>query len=220
MWHCTTYNSSLSFRKKRRENDNLEQQAQALFKAWFVDFEPWGGVMPNDWLVGTLSELATVKYGKDHKSLADGKYPVYGSGGIMRYAEKAIYNQESVLIPRKGTLNNIMYVDDPFWSVDTMFYTEMLKPNLTKYLYLRLKLIDFEAMNSGSAIPSMTTQILNSLPIIIPSINVLADFENILQPIFQNYKIVNKESKQLAETRNTLLPKLMSGELKINDLNC
>ena len=113
-----------------------------------------------------------------------------------------------------------MYVDDPFWSVDTMFYTEMLKPNLTKYLYLRLKLIDFEAMNSGSAIPSMTTQILNSLPIIIPSINVLADFENILQPIFQNYKIVNKESKQLAETRNTLLPKLMSGELKINDLNC
>ena len=96
-------------------NTNLEQQAQALFKSWFVDFEPFGGKMPDGWKVGRLSELISVKYGKDHKKLNDGNYPVYGSGGIMRYVEKFLYDKESVLIPRKGTLNNVFYINEPFW---------------------------------------------------------------------------------------------------------
>lgn len=115
-------------------NANLQQQAQAIFKSWFVDFEPFQdgefveselGPIPKGWRVGTLSELVAVKYGKDHKKLTDGPYPVYGSGGIMRYVERPIYTKESVLIPRKGTLNNVIYLNEPFWSVDTMFYTEM-----------------------------------------------------------------------------------------------
>lgn len=115
-------------------NANLQQQAQAIFKSWFVDFEPFQdgefveselGPIPKGWRVGTFSELVAVKYGKDHKKLTDGPYPVYGSGGIMRYVERPIYTKESVLIPRKGTLNNVIYLNEPFWSVDTMFYTEM-----------------------------------------------------------------------------------------------
>ena len=74
-------------------NTNLEQQAGALFKNWFVDFEPFGGKMPEGWKVGKLSDLITVKYGKDHKKLDDGNYPVYGSGGIMRYVEKFLYDK-------------------------------------------------------------------------------------------------------------------------------
>ena len=74
------------------------------------------------WQLGRLSDLIAVRYGKNHKKLADGIYPVYGSGGIMRYAEKPLYDKESVLIPRKGTLNNVMYVNKPFWSVDTKFF--------------------------------------------------------------------------------------------------
>ena len=98
-------------------NDNLQQQAQAIYSSMFID-------NPDPaWSHGHLSDLITVKYGKDHKKLADGIYPVYGSGGIMRYVERPLYNKESVLIPRKGTLNNVMYVNQPFWSVDTMFYT-------------------------------------------------------------------------------------------------
>ena len=104
-------------------NTNLEQQAGALFKNWFVDFEPFGGKIPEGWKVGKLSNLITVKYGKDHKKLEDGNYPVYGSGGIMRKVDKYLYDKESVLIPRKGTLNNVFYINEPFWSVDTMFYT-------------------------------------------------------------------------------------------------
>jgi type I restriction enzyme S subunit len=78
----------------------------------------------------TLSEFCTIKYGKDHKRLADGNIPVYGSGGVMRYANTAIYNKRSVLIPRKGTLDNLFFVREPFWTVDTLFYKRLMKQRL------------------------------------------------------------------------------------------
>ena len=129
--------------------------------------------------IGVLSELIAVKYGKDHKKLNDGIYPVYGSGGIMRYVEKPIYEKESVLIPRKGSLNNVMYIDEPFWSVDTMFYTEMKIANVAKYVFHFLRSKDLASLNAGSAVPSMTTDILNSMEVSIPSTERLADFENL-----------------------------------------
>ena len=64
-----------------------------------------------------MSDLIQIRYGKDHKILMPGEYPVFGSGGIMRYGNSFLYDKESVLIPRKGTLNNIIYIDEPFWSV-------------------------------------------------------------------------------------------------------
>lgn len=197
----------------RKINARLEELAQAIFKSWFIDFEPFGGKMPEDWTECKLEDLLTVRYGKDHKYLADGIFPVYGSGGIMRYAEKYLYDKESVLIPRKGSLNNIYYIDDPFWSVDTMFFTEMKKDNLAKYIYFCLKGLDFESMNCGSAIPSMSTSILNPLKVILPSDSALAKFEETINPLFIKVKDLQKESARIAELRDTLLPKLMSGEL-------
>lgn len=196
-------------------NTNLEQQAQALFKNWFVDFEPFGGKMPEGWKVGKLSNLITVKYGKDHKKLDDGKYPVYGSGGIMRYVDKFLYDKESVLIPRKGTLNNVFYINEPFWSVDTMFYTEMKKENIAKYVYFFVKGKDLNAMNAGSAVPSMTTEILNAIEVVIPSDEYLEKFENIVSPMFKQIKQCIIENENLASIRDTLLPKLMNGEISI-----
>ena len=195
-------------------NANLEQQAQALFKSWFIDFEPFGGKMPEGWKVGKLSELITVKYGKDHKKLNDGIYPVYGSGGIMRKVDKSLYDKESVLIPRKGTLNNVFYINEPFWSVDTMFYTEMKKENIAKYVYFFVKGKDLNAMNAGSAVPSMTTEILNALEVVIPSEKYLEKFESIVSPLFNEMKHCIMENENLASIRDTLLPKLMNGEIE------
>ena len=196
-------------------NTNLEKQAGALFKNWFVDFEPFGGKMPERWKVGKLSELINVKYGKDHKKLDDGNYPVYGSGGIMRYVDKFLYDKESVLIPRKGTLNNVFYINEPFWSVDTMFYTEMKKENIAKYVYFFVKGKDLNSMNAGSAVPSMTTEILNAIEVVIPSDEYLEKFENIVSPMFKQIKQCIIENENLASIRDTLLPKLMNVELKI-----
>lgn len=202
-------------------NANLEQQAQALFKSWFVDFEPFGGEMPEGWKVGKLSDLINIKYGKDHKKLEDGNIPVYGSGGIMRYVEKSLYDNESVLIPRKGTLSNVFYIDEPFWSVDTMFYSEMKEANIAKFVYFFVKSKDLEAMNAGSAVPSMTTEILNALELVIPSKEYLAKFETVVSPMFRQKKHCEIENKKLSNLRDTLLPKLMNGEIvnKYEELN-
>lgn len=208
-------------------NHHLEQMAQAVFKSWFVDFEPFAdgdfidselGEIPAGWSVGRLSELITVKYGRDHKKLADGSIPVFGSGGVMRFADKALYNDESVLIPRKGTLNNVMYINKPFWTVDTMFYTNMNRPNIAKYVYFIVSSKDLASMNAGSAVPSMTTEILNALPVVIPSDSELARFEEITDVQFKQIQANQAESDNLAALRDTLLPRLMSGELSVADL--
>jgi type I restriction enzyme S subunit len=193
-----------------RINDNLQQQAQAIYSSMFID-------NPDPaWSHGHLSDLITVKYGKDHKKLADGIYPVYGSGGIMRYVERPLYNKESVLIPRKGTLNNVMYVNQPFWSVDTMFYTEMKLPNVAKFVYHFVKAKDLVSMNAGSAVPSMTTDILNAMEVVIPSASALEEFESLVAPMYEAMEANDVQSKALSQMRDTLLPKLMSGEIDVS----
>lgn len=191
-------------------NDNLQQQAQAIYSSMFIDNpDP-------SWTHGHLSDLITVKYGKDHKKLADGIYPVYGSGGIMRYVERPLYNKESVLIPRKGTLNNVMYVNQPFWSVDTMFYTEMKLPNVAKFVYHFVKAKDLASMNAGSAVPRMTTDILNAMEVVIPSASALEEFESLIAPMYEAMKANDVQSQTLSKMRDTLLPKLMSGEIDVS----
>ncbi len=170
----------------------------------------------SDWQQGHLSDLITVKYGKDHKKLADGNYPVYGSGGIMRYVERPLYDKESVLIPRKGTLNNVMYVNQPFWSVDTMFYTEMRVPNIAKFIYHFVKNKNLASMNAGSAVPSMTTDILNAMEIAIPSTSEFEEFETIVSPMYHAMQENNIQSAKLAELPDSLLPKFMSGEIDVS----
>lgn len=193
-------------------NDNLELQAQAIYSYMFIEnADP-------AWVQGHLSDLITVKYGKDHKKLADGSYPVYGSGGIMRYVERPLYDKESVLIPRKGTLNNVMYVNQPFWSVDTMFYTEMRLPNVAKFVYHFVKAKDLASMNAGSAVPSMTTDILNAMEVVIPSTSALAEFESLVDPMYRAMQENNIQSSRLSELRDALLPKLMSGEIDVSDI--
>ena len=210
----------------RRINENLEQQAQALFESWFVDFEPFKdgkfvdseqGMIPEGWKVGNLEELVEVKYGKDHKKLAPGTIPVYGSGGIMRYVDQYLYNKESVLIPRKGSLNNVMYINRPFWTVDTMFYTRMKIEGIAKFIYLFMSPKDLLSMNSGSAVPSMTVDILNKIQIITPPINIIQKFECIMKPIFTKMDLCSYENQKLSQLRDTLLPRLMSGKLEIKD---
>lgn len=171
------------------------------------------------WPLGHLSDLITIRYGKDHKKLADGPYPVYGSGGIMRYVERPLYDKESVLIPRKGSLNNVMYVNEPFWSVDTMFFTEMRFPNVAKFVFHFVKSKDLASLNAGSAVPSMTTDILNAMQLSIPDTDTFAKFEGIVAPMYQAVQQNTQESGKLAELRDALLPRLMSGELDVSDLD-
>ena len=172
----------------RAINQNLEAMAKQLYDYWFVQFDfpdengrPYkssGGKMvwneklkreiPDGWNNCTLEYFLTIKNGRDHKHLAEGLYPVYGSGGEMRRVNENLYRGESVLMPRKGTLNNIMYVDEAFWTVDTMFYSEMKIPHCAKYIFFAIKDIDFTRWDSGTGVPSMTASTLYNLLMIKP----------------------------------------------------
>ena len=194
-------------------NENLAQQTQAIYADIFIT-----NTNPA-WPLGHLSDLITVRYGKDHKKLDDGPFPVYGSGGVMRYVERPIYEKESVLIPRKGTLNNVMYVNEPFWSVDTMFFTEMKFPDVAKFIFHFVKSKDLASLNAGSAVPSMTTDILNAMELYIPDAKVLRRFESIVGSMYETMRNNTEESKKLAAVRDSLLPRLMSGELDVSELD-
>lgn len=119
----------------------------------------------------TLAEIAMIKHGKDYKKLGKGSIPVYGSGGIMTYVDKSSYDKPTVLIPRKGTITNLFYVDTPFWNVDTIYYTEIDSQQiLPKFFYYYMKTIDLGLLDTGSGRPSLTMQILNKIKIPVPSI--------------------------------------------------
>ena len=185
----------------------LEETAQTLYRKMFVN-----GIdkenLPEGWRMGTLGEICEIKYGKNHENIPNGNIPIYGSGGIMRYGNKAIYTGESVLIPRKGSLNNILIVNQSFWTVDTMFYSVAKKENIMKFLYFVIKQYDFLSMDTGSAVPSMTTNFLNNLEIIIPSKDKLISFDKKLDILFKTTLVTKQENKKLTELQSLLLARM------------
>ena len=192
-----------------RQNKTLEAMAETLFRQWFVEEAEEG------WEEVLLGDLIEVRYGKDHKALGEGDVPVYGSGGVMRYADRSLFEGESILIPRKGSLNNVMYVNEAFWTVDTMFFTEMKRPNIAKFIYHFVKQHDLASMNVGSAVPSMTTAVLNNMPLQIPGLDVFTKYETTVGPLYTKHATNIRQIKSLTALRDTLLPKLMSGEVRV-----
>lgn len=207
----------------QRQIKLLEEAAQRLYKEWFVDLRFPGhentkivdGV-PEGWRRGLLKELISVNYGKDHKKVPDdGNIPVYGSGGLMRKCNKSLFSGEAVLIPRKGSLNNIMYVDETFWTVDTMFYATMKQPHTAVFVYFFVKAFDMYSMNIGAAVPSMTTKILDAMDVVIPDKETLEKFDKRAKLYFNKIKTLQGQNERLKTARDLLLPKLMSGEVEV-----
>lgn len=121
-----------------------------------------------------LKDLVTIKYGKNQKKVISeaGSIPIYGTGGLMGYATKALYDKPSVLIGRKGTIEKIRYVDHPFWTVDTLFYTIVNETLvIPQFLYYCLLQIDLLQYNEGTTIPSLRTETLNRIELKIPSVD-------------------------------------------------
>ena len=199
------------------QNKTLETMAQTIFKEWFGKYQI-GDDLPEGWRVGELGDILEIKYGKDHKHLKDGIYPLYGSGGIMRYVEKPLYSKKSILIPRKGTLTNLFFLNEPFWSVDTMFYGIIKHSFQGRFSYLFLQSIDLSSMNVGSAVPSLTTRVLNQIPIVIPKNEYLIKFDDLVAPVYDKIEFNYSQIQSLSKTRDTLLPKLMSGQLRVNNI--
>jgi type I restriction enzyme S subunit len=161
--------------------------------------------MSHDWKELKLGEILEVKYGKDHKNLLTGTIPVYGSGGIMRHVNTYMYDDESILIPRKGTLSNIFYRSEPFWTVDTMFWTKINKSKVVpKFLYYQLRTIDFTILNVGSAVPSLTVPVINDIDILLPSLPEQESIAEILSSLDYKIDLLHQQNKTLEALAETL----------------
>jgi len=223
----------------RQLNDNLEAMAQALYDYWFVQFDfpdengkpykssggkmVWNEVLkreiPEGWTNSTVQDYIKIGNGKDHKSVGSGEIPCYGSGGFMFGVAKAIYTGESVLLPRKGSLNNVMLVDGSFWTVDTMFYSEPKMKGAAKYVYYGIQVYDLASMNLGTGVPSMTSTRLYSLKLVGAPYTILAKFDVVVSPLLSKARSLLAENKVLAAQRDFLLPLLMNGQVQVKPLN-
>ncbi|MBR5784210.1 MAG: restriction endonuclease subunit S [Bacteroidales bacterium] len=225
-------------------NDNLEQQAQAIFKSWFVDFEPFGGKMPEGWRVGKLSEIGTI-VGGSTPSKAKSEY--YAKKGIAWITPKDLSNDKSKFISHgeiditEQGFKNCSAIKMPkgtilYSSRAPIGYIAIAKNELTTnqgfksvipnddignaYIYYFLKsnfdLID--SMASGSTFKEISGTAMKNIPILIPDEKTLLEFQSFSSGIFDEQEKLEEENQKLASLRDTLLPKLMSGEIEVNSV--
>ncbi|MGN9863422.1 restriction endonuclease subunit S [Bacillus swezeyi] len=216
--------------------NNLEQLSQTLFKHWFIDFEfpneqgePYkssGGEMveselgeiPSIFKCGTIKDFCDLKYGKalTKKNRIPGVYPVYGSGGLTGTHKKYLIEGPGVIIGRKGSIGTLYLEFNNFYPIDTVFYTES-KDYTPMFLYLLFKQYDFTKANNDSAVPGLNRDFVYNTKAVVPDLKIVNKFKGIITPIYETIRKLSEENSILEELRDTLLPKLLSGEIKIPD---
>lgn len=161
----------------------------------------------------SLADLVTIKYGKNQKKVLsdNGEIPIYGTGGLMGYATESLYDKPSVLIGRKGTIGKVKYVDHPFWTVDTLFYTIVnTDVVLPKYLYYVMSLIDLNNYNEGTSIPSLRTETLNRLIFSIPSLEEQEKVLSCIRPIDDKIALNDRINNNLEQQAQAVYYKMFS----------
>lgn len=128
------------------------------------------GIIPEDWVIKSLGDVLKIKHGKSQKDVSDknGSYPILASGGVIGMANKFIYNKPSVLIGRKGTIDAPQYMETPFWSVDTLFYSEIFDGNYPRFLFYKFLLVDWYAHNEASGVPSLNAKTIEQISVSMP----------------------------------------------------
>lgn len=211
-------------------NENLEQQAQALFKAWFVNFEPFGGVMPVDWRIGKASEIIDLHDSKRiplsgaERDKMEKIYPYYGATSRMDYVDNYIFDGIYLLLGEDGTVIDangfpiLQYVYGKFWANNHAHIITGKLGYTVESLYLLFSLTNIKHIVTGAVQQKVSQANLKKVPVIIPDIQTLEQFNAIIQPIFAAIRNNRDENEHLAVLRDTLLPKLMNGEIDVSEI--
>jgi type I restriction enzyme, S subunit len=231
----------------RRMNQTLEQIAQALFKSWFVDFDPVHanrngeslpglapevqalfpsafeeselGNIPQGWRVGILEDLLVLQRGYDlpEASRTPGPYPVLSARGPSGTHAEFRVRGPGVTTGRSGVLGKVFYVTGDFWPLNTSLWIKEFHGSRPLHAYHLLKDIDFEIFNAGSAVPTLNRNHVHNVPMVIPPLATIERFEQLAEPLFTRRHHNSNEASTLAALRDSLLPKLMSGEVRVRE---
>lgn len=223
-----------------RINKNLEEQAQAIFKSWFVDFEPFGGVMPDDWYIDKLGNFVEIKRGASPRPIQEFlSYTGYhwlkisdvtrlDSPYILEIKEHikesglnktVLLKQGSLVLSNSATpgIPKILDIDSCIHD-GWLYFPDSLLSN--EYLYLLFKLIrsDLIMLGNGSIFTNLKTHILKQFNIIVPDISTLNNFQSLIIPFFELMKNISRENQRLSALRDAMLPKLMNGEIDVSEV--
>ena len=202
-------------------NENLLQQASTIYQAWFEDFIPFDGICPAEWEKGTLSDIANITSGKRPPMKSAEKtdiatIPLIGAASVMGFTNESNHTDKILVTGRVGTHGVVQRFNTPCWTSDN---TLVITSDLYDYTYQILQRIDYHAMNRGSTQPLITQGDMNKVTILIPDRQALDDFEALVGKLMLQYEANLLENTKLAELRDALLPRLMSGELDVSDIN-
>ncbi|RKG68509.1 restriction endonuclease subunit S [Corallococcus sp. CA054B] len=229
----------------RRMNRTLEAMAQALFRSWFVDFDPVRakaegrrpegmdaeaaalfpnrfveselGEIPEGWRARNWGELVTLEYGKALRDYRLGDVPVFGTNGRIGSHDTALCKHEGVVVGRKGAYRGIHYSDEPFFVIDTAFFVEPREDLEMRWAYYELLQDGINSLDSGSAIPSTSRSDFYALRCAFPPYRLQRRFVEILAPMWRRQRQCEQENAALTGLRDALLPKLLSGEIRLRD---
>ncbi|PZO19969.1 MAG: restriction endonuclease subunit S [Burkholderiales bacterium] len=227
----------------RETNATLEAIAQTLFKSWFVNFDPVRakgegrapegideatatlfpdsfeesalGLVPKGWTPVRLDSILELSYGKAMKAehRKPGPVPVYGSGGITGWHNEALVKYPSIVVGRKGTVGSLYWESRPFYPIDTVFYVKTSQPLI--YCYLLLGTMGLPNMNTDAAVPGLNRENVYRLTVPNPSAEVVSAFGLVVGPLREAMDHNEQQAQTLATLRDTLLPRLISGQLRL-----
>lgn len=211
-------------------NNNLFEQAKSIFKDRFIDLTPFYGQLPKDWKRGAVSEVIEfhdskrIPLSNRERAELDKVYPYYGATSVMDYVDKYLFDGIYLLLGEDGTVIDangfpiLQYVEGKFW-VNNHAHILTGKNGFTvELLYLLFSLTNVGSIVTGAVQPKISQGNLNSISIIIPSREELAKMNSIIQPMFSQIRTLRSENENLASIRDSLIPKLMSGELDVSNI--
>ena len=229
----------------RETNATLEAIAQALFKSWFVDFDPVRakmegrtpegmdeataalfpdgfetselGEVPRGWRVGRLDDLLVLQRGFDlpAQDRTPGSYPIIAASGPAGTHTEAMVSGPGVVTGRSGVLGRVFLCLDNFWPLNTTLWVKEFKAASACYAYEVLRLLDFKSFNAGSAVPTLNRNHIHGLPYLIPTRECIQAYESVAMPLHQRVKQNELQAQTLSTLRDTLLPRLISGQLRL-----
>ncbi|CDB02785.1 type I restriction-modification system specificity subunit S [Firmicutes bacterium CAG:145] len=211
-------------------NNNLFEQAQSLFKSWFIDFDPFSNTMPEDWAIGTIGDIIEVYDSKrvplsgSQRDKMDKIYPYYGATSLMDYVDDYLFDGIYLLLGEDGTVVDrygfpiLQYVEGKFWVNNHAHILRGKNGFSVETLYLLFSLTNIKSIVTGAVQQKISQSNLKKIEIIIPAKEILSNFDEIVQPIFAQIRNLRREIEKLKQLRDELLPKLMSGEIDVSDI--
>lgn len=194
-----------------RQNKTLEQLAETLFRQWFVE------EAGEDWEVGVVGDLFKLQRGYDLPSQDrfEGKYPIITSSGFNGAHHEYRVKGPGVTTGRSGLLGNVYYIEEDFWPLNTSLFIAEYKISKPLFAYFVLKTLDIVSLNGGSAVPTLNRNDVHQLVTQIPPMKLIEAFEENVKTYFKKIKSNTTQIRTLTQLRDTLLPKLMSGEVRV-----